>query len=70
LCHQIHNIYKSTIIHDDELNSFSTMLDQFSLHLRVQWKTFGTLCPKHIPSSYIIDYDILSFINEKQEIIQ
>jgi hypothetical protein len=67
LCHRVSNAYKYTITHDQSLTALTTNLHQISTFCRTNIKAIGAICPRHIDTRWICDYDILFFIRSRKD---
>lgn len=67
LCHRVSNAYKYNITHDVGLTQLVTTLYAISTYCRTNVKEIGAICPLHIDTRWICDYDILFFIRSRKE---
>ena len=62
LCHRIDNSLKYHINHDAALRSIVERLHQIACDSRSHKEIVGAICPSHVATRWIYDFDIMDFI--------
>jgi hypothetical protein len=69
LCHRIHNAYKSAVSKDHTMSLLVNRLHSIAEECRSNVKILGALCPRHVSTRWANDYDIISFILARRDLI-
>lgn len=69
LCHKIHNSFKNAVIADADLSNIIDILHKISHYCNSNKEKIGYICPSHISTRWIYDYEIVEFIIKHEDII-
>jgi hypothetical protein len=64
LAHRIQNAFEYAMEHDDANASFSKRLHLISEVLISQEGSIGAICPRHVSTRWVYDFDIAQFIKD------
>jgi len=67
LCHRVDNALKYHVTHNEDLKHIADTLHSLAAECRAHKEEIGSICPSHVSTRWIYDYDILNFIRMNRQ---
>ena len=70
LCHRVDNALKYHIAHNETLKSIQWRIHEIAIECRDNRQAIGAICPNHVATRWVYDFEILEFLRKHSSKIQ